>query len=53
MDEQTVKKVLEMLSDANLVVCDAAFIGQCHPGACDDHEYIIGRVEESGGFGTN
>ena len=50
LNESTIKEVLKALSDAGLCVCESNLIGQCHPGLLTNHEYVIGRVEESGGL---
>ncbi len=50
LNESTIRKVLEALSDAGLCVCEASIIGPDHPGSISDFEYAIGRIEESGGL---
>lgn len=48
MDANTIRKVLTLLSDAGLCVCESSIIGLDHPGSISDFEYAIGRIEEAG-----
>ncbi len=53
LTEDQAREVLRMLSDAGLCVCERSIIEPSHLGMCEDHEYIIGRIEGSGGFGSD
>lgn len=48
LTEAVVKQVLLALSDAGLCICEARLIDEPHPAQCDDPDWIVGRLEESG-----
>ena len=48
LTEDQIREVLRALSEAGLCICEKSIIETRHPGLCDDSEYILGRLEESG-----
>lgn len=50
LTEKKIKEVLEALSNAGLIVAESKILGPLHPAGLPDHEYVIGRIEESGGL---
>lgn len=50
LSEDTIEQVLKALLNAGLIVCERKYIGPGHPASMPSNEYVIGRIEESGGL---